>query len=37
MSEDNRKHNAGKGDRYRKVDMKKYDKNFDRAFKKGKK
>jgi len=27
-----RKHNAGKGDRYRTVDQKKWDKNWERAF-----
>ena len=30
-----RKHSAGKGDTYRRVDKKKYDKNYDRIFKKG--
>ena len=32
-----RKHNAGKGDRYRTVDQKKWDKNWERAFGKKKK
>ena len=29
-----RKHAAGKGDRYRKVDMKKYAENYDKIFSK---
>lgn len=32
-----RKHSAGKGDTYRKVDWEQYSKNYDLIFKKGKK
>ena len=32
-----RKHSAGKGDSYRPVDKKKFDKNYDRIFRKVKK
>ena len=31
-SEKSRKHNAGKGDTYRKVDLKKWSDNYDRIF-----
>lgn len=31
------KHSAGKGDTYRRVDLKQYSKNYDLIFKKGKK
>jgi hypothetical protein len=31
-SENSRKHNAGKGDTYRKVDLKKWSDNYDRIF-----
>jgi hypothetical protein len=32
-----RKHNAGKGDKYRKVDQSKWDENWEKAFPKKKK
>jgi len=32
MPESKKKHNAGKGDSYRPVDKKRYDKNYERIF-----